>query len=176
VQKKFLFPIIVIAVLAAVYLVHLRTERQAALEYSVALDKGIALFEEKNYEEALTELEKIPPGATDDWRAPYYRGSAQLVLKQREAAAESLQEALDLDPGNSGTLYALGVVYYQLGKISLSKGYFAAVLEINPADQQAKGLFDIMARLEQNMEYDEDGKAVVPPPPTHSAGRDSDGP
>jgi Flp pilus assembly protein TadD len=118
-------------------------------EQAAALEQGIALFEQKNYPEALAELEKIPPGAADDWRAPYYLGSTQMMLKQYETAAGSLEEALALNPHDGGILYALGVVYYKLGNVPLAKGYFGSVLELNPADKQAKGLYDIMARLEQ---------------------------
>jgi Flp pilus assembly protein TadD len=118
-------------------------------EQAAALAQGIALFDQKNYPEALAELEKIPPGAADDWRAPYYRGSTQMMLKQYEDAAISLEEALALSPHEGGILYALGVVYYKLGNVPLAKGYFGSVLELNPADKQAKGLYDIMSRLEQ---------------------------
>ena len=46
-------------------------------------------------------------------------------------------------------MFALGVAYFKLGNLALSKAYFAAVLQINPGNEEAKGLMDIMARLER---------------------------
>ena len=41
-----------------------------------------------------------------------------------------LERALALRPNETGTLYALGVVYYKLGNLELAKSYFGAVLDI----------------------------------------------
>ena len=60
-----------------------------------------------------------------------------------------LEQALALNTQDTGILYALGVVYYKLGNLKLSKSYFASVLEINPEDQHAKGLMDIVTKLQR---------------------------
>ena len=82
--------------------------------------------------------------------ALYHQGSELILSKDYEAAADKLEQALVLNKEDIGTLYALGVVYYKLGNLKLAKGYFAAMLEINPNDETAKGLMDIMAGLERN--------------------------
>ena len=87
-----------------------------------------------------------------------------MMLKDYDTAAASLESALVRDPQDTGVLYALGVVWYKLGDISLAKGYFAAVLEINPNDEQAKGLMDIMARLERRPDAESAGEEA---PPSH---------
>jgi hypothetical protein len=51
------------------------------------------------------------------------------------------------------------VAYFKLGNLKLAKGYFASVLEINPNDEQAKGLMDIMAKLERNSVAEADEEA-----------------
>ena len=73
-----------------------------------------------------------------------------MMLKDYEPAVIHLEQALTLDNKNIAILYALGVAYFKLGNLKLARGYFASVLEINPNDEQAKGLMDIMAKLERN--------------------------
>lgn len=121
------------------------TEQQA----SASLDQGIALFREKKYPEALALFQSIPDGVIKDWHLPYYTATTQVMLKDYEAAALNLEEALTLNPQETGILFELGVVYYKLGKLALSKGYFASVLEIDPTNADARGLVDIMANLER---------------------------
>ena len=113
------------------------------------LADGIGHFERKEYEMALEVLQQVPDGQAETARARYYQGSSHIMLKDYAAAAASLESALALDQKNTGVLYALGVAYYKLGSLSVAKGYFGAVLEINPNDEQAKGLLDIMAKLER---------------------------
>jgi predicted TPR repeat methyltransferase len=74
------------------------------------------------------------------------------MLKDYAAATERLERSLALAPRDTGTLYALGVASFKLGNLKLARGYFASVLEINPNDEQAKGLMDIMANLERQTE------------------------
>jgi tetratricopeptide (TPR) repeat protein len=121
------------------------TEQQAI----ASLDRGIVLFREKNYTESLEELQGIPDGVLNDWHLPYYMASAHVMLKDYDLAAPVLEEALVLNPQETLIMFELGVVYYKLGKLGLSKGYFASVLEIDPSNAEAKGLMDIMANLER---------------------------
>ena len=113
------------------------------------LADGIGHFERKEYDLALEVLQQVPDGQPESAQARYYEGSSQMMLQDYEAAVASLESALALEPRNTGVLYALGVAYYKLGNLAVAKGYFGAVLEINPNDEQAKGLMDIMAKLER---------------------------
>lgn len=115
-----------------------------------SLDLGMRLFDQKQYPEALAELQALTAGGSEDWRAWYYLGSTQMMLKNYPAAAEALERSLALRPQETGTLYALGVAYFKQGNLKLAKAYFGTVLEIDPNDQQARGLMDIMNTLEQN--------------------------
>jgi Flp pilus assembly protein TadD len=74
------------------------------------------------------------------------------MLKDYVTATERLERSLALAPRDTGTLYALGVASFKLGNLKLARGYFASILEINPNDEQAKGLMDIMANLERQTE------------------------
>ena len=115
------------------------------------LADGIGHYEREEYEMALEALRQVPDGQAETVRARYYEGSSYMMLKDYEAAIVSLESALALDPKNMGVLYALGVAYFKLGNLAVAKGYFGAVLEINPNDEQAKGLMDIMAKLEREL-------------------------
>ena len=121
------------------------TEQQAL----ASLDQGIALFREKKYEESLDVLQAIPDGVIQDWHLPYYTATAHVMLKDYESAAPILEQALLLNPEEVQILFELGVVYYKLGNLALSKAYFASVVEIDPSNEEAKGLMDIMANLER---------------------------
>ena len=71
------------------------------------------------------------------------------MLKDYESAAPILEQALQLNPQKTEILFELGVVYFKLGNLALSKAYFASVVEIDPSNEEAKGLMDIMANLER---------------------------
>ena len=47
-----------------------------------------------------------------------------------------------------------------MGNLKLARGYFASVLAINPNDEQAKGLMDIMAKLERSSVAEGDEEAT----------------
>lgn len=134
-----------------------------ALQAEELLASGITLFNEKKYNKALETLQRIPPGSAQEAKARYYQGSAYILLKDFESAAENLEAALVLSSNDAGILYGLGVVYYKLGNLKLSRSYFASVLEINPDDQHAKGLMDILAKLERQ-------SLAKPEPETSSPG------
>jgi len=136
-------------------------QRQSDIAQARAsLDRGIALFQEKKYREALTLLQGIPDGKISDWRLPYYVATSQVMLKDYSTAAPILEKALALNPRETRILFELGVVYFKLGKLSLSKAYFGSVVEIDPDNKDAKGLMDIMAELERK----QTGDTQIDPP------------
>ena len=126
-------------------------ERQQMTEQEAAssLDQGIALFREKKYVESLVVLQGIPEGVIEDSHLPYYTASTHVMLKDFQSAIPELEKALALNPQETQILFELGVVYYKLGNIALSKAYFASVVELDPSNAEAKGLMDIMANLER---------------------------
>ena len=135
---------------AALWVLVLQPER-GTVSYSSAelLADGMGHFERKEYELALEVLRQVPEDHAESAQARYYEGSSYMMLKDYDAAAASLESALAHDPQDTGVLYALGVAYYKLGNLTLAKAYFGEVLKINPNDEHAKGLMDIMAKLER---------------------------
>ena len=125
------------------------------------LADGVGHYERQEYDMALEVLKQVPEGRAEKARALYYEGSSYVMLKDYESATVPLEQGLALNPRDTGVLYALGVAYFKLGNLSLAKGYFAVLLEINPNDEQAKGLYDTMARLErQSVAESEDLEAT----------------
>ena len=156
--------LLLVSIAIAFYYWNEAEQSEEAGQSAERLAQGIALYQQKKYTEAIQELEKIPEKSVKNWRIPYYLGSAEVMLGNNQEAVTSFEWALTLAPQEVGILYALGVAYYKLGNYELSKGYFAAVLEINPADEHAKGLMDIMAKLDmQSTEStSEPGKIEIP--------------
>lgn len=127
-----------------------RAEKQRQLaEMHAQIREGIAQFRAEQFELSAQTLGSIPEDRIDDWHVPYYLGSALVQLKDYENGAAHLEQALTLDPRNENILFALGVAYFKLGNLALSKAYFATVIEIDPTHEEARGLMDIMARLER---------------------------
>jgi len=149
-SRRNILAVVGIVLIAAVgWYWHVENRASAAAEYASLLQQGIEQFDHEDYSGTLETLQRIPQDEVQDWRIPYYMGSAQMMLKDYEQAAQTLERALALNSQQTGVLYALGVSQFKQGKLALAKAYFAAVLEINPADAHAKGLMDIMANLER---------------------------
>lgn len=150
--RLFLYAAIVLVILSitggSLYLFN--ENKQASEQNALAsLDRGIGLFREKKYQESLEVLQAIPDGVIRDWHLPYYMATAHVMLKDYASAAPLLEHALQLNPQEPQILFELGVVYFKLGNLALSKAYFASVVEIDPSNEDARGLMDIMANLER---------------------------
>jgi len=141
--------LVMVAVFFAATTVYRVQQQRQAGDAHALIDEGIAQFRAEQYELSLQTLGSIPEGSVEDWHIPYYMGSALIKLKDYESGAMRLEEALALNSSETNILFALGVVYYKLGNLSLSKAYFASVLELDPGHEEAKGLMDIMASLER---------------------------
>jgi len=146
-----IWTICAVAVLAVVTWLYTRdSERQVEHNQNAgSIETGIALFKEKKYTEAIDIFERVQPGHPQEWYSLYYLGSSYIMLRDYPAAAEHLEQALSLNPTETQIMHALGITYFKLGNLKLSKAYFAAVLDINPDDAEARGLMEIMAKLER---------------------------
>ena len=136
---------------------------------AVLLDSGITLFNEKNFQQAVEALDQVPSGSPEKWQALYYQGSAMIMLKDYTSAVSHLEQALALNSHQTRIMHALGVAYFKLGKLNLAKAYYASILELDPNDEEAKGLMDIMANLERQ----QDGQIEEPDSGDEDAGDSS---
>ena len=124
-------------------------QRRQFGDVHAVIDEGIAQFRAEQFELSVETLGSIPEDLVEDWHVPYYLGSAHIRLGDHEKGAAQLEKALVLNPSDKNILFALGVAYYKLGNLSLAKAYFASVLAVDPAHEEARGLMDIMAKLER---------------------------
>jgi Flp pilus assembly protein TadD len=124
-------------------------KQQVSAQAEESLEVGISLFNQEKYAEALNALESIPAGAPGEWWARYYQGSAYIMLKEYDAAITYLDQALALAPSELRIMHALGVAHFKSGHFGLARAYYAAVLEIDPEDEEARGLMNIMAQFEE---------------------------
>jgi Flp pilus assembly protein TadD len=141
---------IVLVVIAVVSVsIYKGDQQENAAKEQIVLDKGISLYNQGQYSDALATLENITPDATRNWQIPYYKGAAAVRLKDYRKAAVYLEHAKNLNTTDTQTLYLLGVVYFKLGNLKLSEGYFVATLELDPAHEEAKGLMGVMSDLQK---------------------------
>jgi tetratricopeptide (TPR) repeat protein len=124
------------------------------------MEFGIQQFQRKQFRESLETLGGISEDTLQHWRIHYYMGSSHVMLRDNEAAAAQFEKALALKPDEPKTLYALGVAYYKLDNLGLSKAYFGKVLEYDPGNADARGLMDIVASLERKRS--EEGEQAPP--------------
>jgi Flp pilus assembly protein TadD len=145
------------AILAAAYLsqrARIDSERQEQ-EAELALSRGIELFGQRQYQQSVETLRTIPEDAYQDWHVNYYMGSALINLRDFQSAAVELEKALALNADEPSIMFALGVAYYKLGNLALSKAYFAKVVEVDPGNDDARGLLDIVASMERKQQMQE---------------------
>lgn len=149
---KIVFGLVVFTGLVSVVL-FVNDERQQKqkeiLEATIALERAIDSFEANSFSQTLELMDSIEEGLITDYRIPFYKGRALIQLKDYERAVTELEKAFALNKQVEMIPFALGVAYFKLGNLSLSKGYFHATLQINPANEEAKGLMDKMAALER---------------------------
>jgi superkiller protein 3 len=87
-------------------------EALASIEQQTAsqeLDKAIALYEAKNYTQALTQINQALVRNNKDATAHYYKGLILDGQKKTGLAAQSYREAIKYNPDFTDAYYALGV-------------------------------------------------------------------
>jgi tetratricopeptide (TPR) repeat protein len=145
------------AILIASYLSQReRIENERLIEEAeLALSEGIELFGRRQYQQSVETLRTIPEDAYQDWHVHYYLGSALINLRDFQSAAMELEKALGLNADEPSIMFALGVTYFKLGNLALSKAYFAKVVEVDPGNDDARGLLDIVASMERKQQMQE---------------------
>jgi tetratricopeptide (TPR) repeat protein len=143
---------VVIAVASLALTLEFRAGRQQLRDARAHLERGIHLYQQGAFAAAQTELRETVRTDPDAWRAPFYLGVIQVHLKRYELAIPFLERAFNSNPTEPKIPNALGVAYFKLGRLDMAKGYFAASLEIDPANADTKALFATMAKLQRRDE------------------------
>ncbi len=153
------------AVVVASYVMRIDSiEKEAQADNAMLLmEEGIAQFQQRQYQQSLETLGRISEDEFQNWHINYFMGSSQIMLRDYETAVTQLEKALALIGEEPKVLYALGVAYYKLGNLSLSKAYFGRVLEIDPDNADARGLMDIVANMERKQLAEPESEDKTPP-------------
>ncbi|HHH42017.1 MAG TPA: tetratricopeptide repeat protein [Chloroflexi bacterium] len=96
------------------------------------LERGVALLDQGQYEEALAELEKALELAPEDANVHANLGTAYANLGRTEEAIAEWQEAIRLNPDHYLAHYNLGVVYNDLGQTEEAIAELQEAIRVNP--------------------------------------------
>ena len=107
--------------------------RAQSIEAEVFVAKAIVAYEEKRYEDALTDLNealRLDPRNID---ALYYTGLVNIALQRFDAAAEALERARRERPGDLSVLFQLGVLYFGMRRYDEAQPILEDVFKIDPS-------------------------------------------
>ena len=79
-------------------------------------DRGVALFDSGEYNEAVEALNTSLELMSDRVATLYYKGTALAKLGRHDKALEAYDAALDLEPGNAQVLFNKGITLDELGR------------------------------------------------------------
>jgi Tfp pilus assembly protein PilF len=161
--KEHIVPLVLAVVLTVATIVALLIDadarRQRDHRARIFLERGVRLYHKKDYPRAEFELRRALRADREDWKAPFYIGTIHIETKRFSRAIPYFEQALTLNTEEPRILNSLGVVYFNLGRLDLAKGYFAAALEVDPTNGDAKGLMESMAKLQRAAEKGSVGEA-----------------
>ena len=105
---------------------------QGASEATVYIDRAIVAYDQKNYVEALRELQEALKVEPQNVEALYYQGVVYLVLNRPADAQASLEKALSLRPANADISFQLGVLYFNQENYEKAEPLLRQVYRVEP--------------------------------------------
>jgi len=96
------------------------------------LKKGVSLFDQGNYEEALEQFNKAIELNPKNYIAHNYVGLVYFELRAYDQAIEYFNKAIELKPNRFMAHNRLGICYYQQKKYDLAIEQFNKAIELNP--------------------------------------------
>jgi tetratricopeptide (TPR) repeat protein len=111
---------------------------------NLAFRRGQALYENRNYVDALREFQNaciLNPEFAD---AYYAQGLCLLALDEPKMAKEEFAFAVEMSPHHTAALYNLGLCEAQLGDTARARSHFQRALAL---DQELRGVHFALARL-----------------------------
>jgi tetratricopeptide (TPR) repeat protein len=122
-----------------------RATQRSIAEQNFSRAKELAI--EGDYYGAIILLKQAVKFAPDHSEAWFLLGSCQdRNPKWRREAAESMQQALSIDPNHVDAMIALGDIYRSEGLTSRAQSCYDDVLKISPENQQAKSRLQLIKK------------------------------
>ena len=116
-------------------------------EHYAFLQKGIAFYNQKNYEEALVAFEQaiqLDPKGNFAW---YCKGVALNNLGRHEEAIKAYETAMQLDPKDAKAWHNKGSALSLLGRHEEALAAFKKVEELDPSDRDAKSSREVLEEI-----------------------------
>ncbi len=117
------------------------------------LSRGLQLFNEQKYENALTEFEKVIKNDPLNKEAYYYQGLTFLRAEKYSEAITPFKKVLELDPKYSGARRNLGIAYLNLQFNDLALQDLTKSIDQDPQD--ASAYFYLGRVFQQKEQYQE---------------------
>lgn len=142
IKEKFL-AILAIVLLVSACSTALRFFREAQYEY----ERGVALFNQGNFEEAIVHFQKATEIDSNYFQAYLYLGRSYLSLNQWRLAITPLRTAYQISPTETKSealnllidaLYGAAVTKLDKGDFESSLGLFREILQLQPTSTRAK--------------------------------------
>jgi tetratricopeptide (TPR) repeat protein len=93
------------------------------------LDEANALFDQKQYKEAIAMYEELLTEEPTLYQVNYNIGAAYREMKDYDNAMASFQKVLDQDPANTASLVGMGDALVGQGKLDEAVGYFEKAID-----------------------------------------------
>ncbi|HXV63294.1 MAG TPA: tetratricopeptide repeat protein, partial [Vicinamibacteria bacterium] len=101
------------------------------------VDRGIELYEKRQYAEAVTVLERAVQTSEGDSRAWEYLGLARLQLNRVDESRNAFQRALELDEHSANAYFGLGLADGHSGELQESIQKLKRAVELDPSHAYA---------------------------------------
>lgn len=93
------------------------------------LDEANALFDQKQYKEAIAKYQELLAAEPTLYQVNYNIGAAYREMKDYDDAIASFQKVLDQDPANSAALVGMGDALVGQGKLDEAVSYFEKAID-----------------------------------------------
>jgi Flp pilus assembly protein TadD len=101
-------------------------------------DYASMLMDAGQWERAIAQATEVLRLTADDFSTHTMLGAAYDKLNRLDEACEHLEAAARLQPQFTGTLQALGQVYFKQGRFAAAAECFRKVLALQPHSEQAR--------------------------------------
>jgi putative GTP pyrophosphokinase len=118
-----------------------KPEREIAVV--VYKHRGMALFSQSKYDEAIADFTRSLELDPNDYKAAYYRGVVHSVLQDFEAAVSDFDLALAINPYHFYSRYRRAMAYWHIGDYAQALSDSEAALKLEPGNELASRLHDL---------------------------------
>lgn len=105
--------------------------------FSQSLEKGISLYQSRNYKQAITELKRVVDNDPNNFKAHYYLGMCFIVLEDSEKAIDYLTKSIQANNKFPDAYNSRGLAYGYIGEVENSMSDFDRALILDPEFAEA---------------------------------------